>query len=122
MRRQAWLENVPTVLTLSQKFGARDAGEDLEVVLRIQQAGWPVWYNARMLLYHEIPDSRLTRQYLVTLCKGIGLSRYHTRMLSFAAWQRPFMVLPYAANDIKKNNPAYAALPSSGHHRYRHCQ
>ena len=102
VRQQAWLDNIPEERTLAEKFGEREAGEDLEVVLRIQQAGWPVWYNARMLMYHDIPDNRLTRKYLVTLCRGIGLSRYHTRMLSFVPWKRPFMVLPYALNDVRK--------------------
>ncbi|NJM98761.1 MAG: glycosyltransferase family 2 protein [Phormidesmis sp. RL_2_1] len=102
VRRQAWLDNVPEERTLAEKFGEREAGEDLEVVLRIQRAGWAVWYNAKMLMYHEIPPHRLTKAYLIQLCRGIGLSRYHTRMLSFAAWQRPFMVLPYALNDVRK--------------------
>ncbi|MEN8444029.1 MAG: hormogonium polysaccharide biosynthesis glycosyltransferase HpsE [Cyanobacteria bacterium J06555_13] len=102
VRRQAWLDNVPEERTLADKFGEREAGEDLEVVLRIQQAGWSVWYNANMWMHHEIPGSRLTRQYLITLCRGIGLSRYHTRMLSFSPWKRPFMVLPYALNDVRK--------------------
>lgn len=102
VRRQAWLENVPKERTLAEKFGDREAGEDLEVVLRIQRAGWPVWYNANMWMHHEIPGTRLTRQYLIALCKGIGLSRYHTRMLSFSPWQRPLMVLPYALNDCRK--------------------
>ena len=102
VRRRAWLENVPEERILAEKFGDREAGEDLEVVLRIQRAGWPVWYNANMWMHHEIPGSRLTRAYLTTLCKGIGLSRYHTRMLSFAPWQRPFVILPYALNDTRK--------------------
>ncbi|MBE9062450.1 glycosyltransferase family 2 protein [cf. Phormidesmis sp. LEGE 11477] len=102
VRRQAWLDNVPKERRLAKKFGNREAGEDLEAVIRIQQAGWPIWYNPRMCIYHEIPEHRLTRSYLTTLCWGIGLSRYHTRMLSFARWKRPFMVLPYAANDLKK--------------------
>lgn len=102
VRRQAWLDNVPEERTLAEKFGEREAGEDLEVVLRIQQAGWPVWYNAEMWMHHEIPGSRLTRAYLIRLCRGIGLSRYHTRMLSFSPWQRPLMVLPYAINDARK--------------------
>jgi glycosyltransferase involved in cell wall biosynthesis len=102
VRRRAWLENVPEERTLAEKFGEREAGEDLEVVLRIQRAGWPVWYNARMVMHHEIPSNRLTRAYLIKLCLGIGLSRYHTRMLSFAPWQRPLMLLPYALNDMRK--------------------
>ncbi len=102
VRRQAWLDNVPEERRLADKFGHREAGEDLEAVLRIQQASWQIWYNAQMWMYHEIPPSRLTRSYLTTLCWGIGLSRYHTRMLSFARWKRPWMVLPYAVNDLKK--------------------
>ena len=102
VRRQAWLDNIPEERSLSEKFGEREAGEDLEVVLRIQQAGWPVWYNPHMLMYHDIPGHRLTRKYLVALCRGIGLSRYHTRMLSFVPWKRPFVVLPYALNDVRK--------------------
>lgn len=102
VRRQAWLDNVPKERVLADKFGEREAGEDLEAVLRIQRAGWSVWYNAQMWMHHEIPASRLTYDYLTTLCWGIGLSRYHTRMLSFARWKRPLMVLPYAANDLKK--------------------
>jgi hypothetical protein len=73
-----------------------------QVVLRIQRAGWPVWYNARMVIHHEIPASRLTREYLIKLCWGIGLSRYHTRMLSSVPWQGSLMLLPYALNDIRK--------------------
>ncbi|MEO1621203.1 MAG: hormogonium polysaccharide biosynthesis glycosyltransferase HpsE [Cyanobacteria bacterium J06632_3] len=102
VRRQAWLDNVPEERTLAEKFGDREAGEDLEVVLRIQRAGWDVWYNAEMWMHHDIPGNRLTRTYLITLFRGIGLSRYHTRMLSFSPWQRPLMVLPYAANDVRK--------------------
>ncbi|MGB3292294.1 MAG: hormogonium polysaccharide biosynthesis glycosyltransferase HpsE [Phormidesmis sp.] len=102
VRRQAWLDNVPEQRALAEKFGEREAGEDLEVVLHIQRAGWPVWYNPHMMMHHEIPGSRLTRAYLVRLCRGIGLSRYHTRMLSFSPWKRPLMVVPYAINDVRK--------------------
>ena len=102
VRRQAWLENIPDRRSLVEKFGERQAGEDLEMVLHIQQAGWDVWYNAHMWMHHEIPENRLTRAYLIKLCRGIGLSRYHTRMLSFAPYQRPFVLLPYALNDIRK--------------------
>ncbi|MEM9149693.1 MAG: hormogonium polysaccharide biosynthesis glycosyltransferase HpsE [Cyanobacteria bacterium P01_F01_bin.3] len=102
VRRQAWLDNVPAHRTLSEKFGDREAGEDLEVVLRIQKAGWAVWYNAQMWMYHDIPGHRLTRKYLLTLFKGIGLSRYHTRMLSLNPWKRPVWVVLYALNDIRK--------------------
>ncbi len=102
VRRQAWIENVPKDRVLAEKFGNREAGEDLEVVLYIQQAGWQVWYNAEMWMYHDIPEHRLTRKYLITLFTGIGLSRYHTRMLSLSFWRRPLMLPLYMLNDMRK--------------------
>ncbi len=102
VRRQAWLDNVPDDLVMTQKIGQREAGEDLEVVLHIQNSGWEVWYNPYMRVSHRIPEHRLTRQYLVTLCRGIGLSRCYTRMLSIRLWQRPLMLIVYMANDLRK--------------------
>lgn len=102
VRRQAWLETVPSVLSLAGRIGDREAGEDLEVVLHIQNHGWEVWYNPAMRLYHRIPGSRLQRDYLLKLCRGIGLSRYRTRMLSVPPWKRPAMIPLYALNDGRK--------------------
>lgn len=102
VRRQAWLDHVPRVLSLSGPVGDREAGEDLEVVLHIQRAGWEVWYNPHMRLYHRIPERRLKRDYLIKLCRGIGLSRHRTRMLSFAWWQRPMVTPLYLINDLRK--------------------
>ncbi|NJL45759.1 MAG: glycosyltransferase [Leptolyngbyaceae cyanobacterium SM2_3_12] len=102
VRRRAWLDTVPEVLSLGGKIGARAAGEDLEVVLYIQRQGWEVWYNPAMRLYHKIPGNRLKRDYLVRLCRGIGLSRHRTRMLSFPLWKRPLVTPLYWFNDGRK--------------------
>ena len=103
VRRQAWLDNVPEQGVLSGRTGkSMLTGEDLEAVLHIQSAGWEVWYNPSMRLYHCIPGRRLKRDYLLSLCRGIGLSRHRTRMLSFAVWQRPIMLFVYWLNDIRK--------------------
>ncbi|MGD1856534.1 MAG: hormogonium polysaccharide biosynthesis glycosyltransferase HpsE [Leptolyngbyaceae cyanobacterium] len=103
VRRQAWLDNVPEELILTGRTSTSMlTGEDTESLLHIQRAGWEVWYNPDMRLQHKIPRTRLTRQYLHGLCRGIGLSRYRTRMLSVAAWQRPLMLGLYMANDIRK--------------------
>ena len=103
VRRQAWLDNVPENGVLSGRTGkSMLTGEDLEAVLHIQGAGWEVWYNPSMRLYHCIPGNRLKRGYLISLCRGIGFSRHRTRMLSFSAWQRPIMILVYMLNDIRK--------------------
>ena len=103
VQRQAWLDNVPPELVLTGRTNTSMlTGEDTESILHIQRAGWQVWYNPQMRLQHQIPSARLTRQYLQKLCHGIGLSRYRTRMLSTATWQRPLMLLLYMANDIRK--------------------
>ncbi|MBT9315000.1 hormogonium polysaccharide biosynthesis glycosyltransferase HpsE [Leptothoe spongobia] len=103
VRRQAWLDNVPEELVLTGRTSnSMLTGEDTESLLHIQQAGWEVWYNPQMRLEHQIPSTRLTRQYLHQLCRGIGLSRYRTRMLSIATWKRPGMLGLYMANDIRK--------------------
>lgn len=103
VRRQAWLDNVPEELVLTGRTSTSMlTGEDTESIIHIQRAGWDVWYNPQMRLQHQIPSTRLTRQYLQKLCRGIGLSRYRTRMLSLSHWQRLPMLLLYMANDIRK--------------------
>ncbi|MEM6251810.1 MAG: hormogonium polysaccharide biosynthesis glycosyltransferase HpsE [Cyanobacteria bacterium P01_D01_bin.156] len=103
VRRQAWLDNVPEELVLTGRTeNSMLTGEDTESILHIQKAGWEVWYNPDMRLQHQIPTTRLTRQYLQKLCRGIGLSRYRTRMLGYAPWQRLPMLLIYTGNDTRK--------------------
>lgn len=103
VRKQAWIDNVPKELILTGRTNeSMLTGEDTESILHIQQAGWEVWYNPQMRLQHRIPSSRLTRHYLQNLCRGIGFSRYRTRMLGTPPSQRPLMLLLYIANDIRK--------------------
>jgi len=102
VRRQAWLSVVDESAHLGVRIRNRDVAEDLEPVIQMQKAGWQIWYNPAMRLTHKIPRSRLEKAYLVSLMRGIGLSRFRTRMLTFASWQRPFMVWLYALNDLRK--------------------
>lgn len=103
VRKQAWCENVPKQLVLNHK--GRDAllaSEDLEAVLHIQLAGWEVWYNPDMHIYHQIPAWRLQREYLLRLIRCIGLSRHHIRMLRTQPLLRPLASLGYIFNDCRK--------------------
>ncbi|MEM9804389.1 MAG: hormogonium polysaccharide biosynthesis glycosyltransferase HpsE [Cyanobacteria bacterium P01_D01_bin.56] len=103
VKRQTWLEHVPQELVLTGRTATSMlTGEDTESILHIQQAGWEIWYNPHMRLQHQIPKTRLTRPYLQKLCRGIGLSRYRTRMLSCTPWQRLPMLLVYLVNDVRK--------------------
>jgi glycosyltransferase involved in cell wall biosynthesis len=103
VRKQAWCENVPKQLVLNHK--GRDAllaSEDLEAVLHIQLAGWEVWYNPDMHIYHQIPAWRLQKDYLLRLIRCVGLSRHHIRMLRTQPLLRPLASLGYIFNDCRK--------------------
>jgi glycosyltransferase involved in cell wall biosynthesis len=103
VRREAWLKQVPARLVLVGRVGGEMlASEEFEALLYIQNAGWQIWYNPEMVVYHCIPRQRLERAYLMGLCRGIGLSRYPIRMLSVAAWQQPLALVAYMLNDSRK--------------------
>lgn len=103
VRRDAWLNHVPQRLKLNHK--GKDAGlasEDLEVLIHIQQAGWEIWYNPAMVIYHRIPNSRLQRDYLLKLVRCIGLSRHRLRMMTLRHWQKAIFFPVYLANDLRR--------------------
>ncbi|MEC4893995.1 MAG: hormogonium polysaccharide biosynthesis glycosyltransferase HpsE [Oscillatoria sp. PMC 1051.18] len=103
VRKQAWCENVPEQPFLSGRSGKSILNsEDLEVVMYIQNAGWEVWYNSQMEIYHQIKRDRLTREYLLYLMRSTGLARHHIRMLRLKPWQRPLFFPLGLAKDLQK--------------------
>lgn len=103
VRKQAWLQSVPEKCILSGRIpGSMLTGEDTEVLGYIQQRGWEIWYNPDMKIIHKIPAHRLTRDYLISFMRGIGLSRYVTRMIGVKSWLKPFLSLAYLINDLLK--------------------
>ena len=103
VRRKAWLNAVPKRLFLNNKGkSAGLASEDLEAILLILKSGCEIWYNPDMVVHHDIPDGRLRKDYLVTLFRCVGLSRYHIRLLGQPKWKHPLAIPAYVANDIRK--------------------
>lgn len=103
VRKQAWLESVPSKLILTGRTTkSMVTSEDLEMLSYIQAKGWEIWYNPAMQIEHKIPSWRLEREYLIPFFRGIGLSRYVTRMLSVKLWQRPIATIAYMTNDLRK--------------------
>ena len=103
VRQEAWLQSVPEKSILSGRTSdLMLTGEDTETISYIQQAGWEIWYNPEMELVHKIPKDRLEKDYLISFFRGIGLSRYVTRMLGIKPWLKPLVWLAYTANDIRK--------------------
>ncbi|MDJ0696177.1 MAG: hormogonium polysaccharide biosynthesis glycosyltransferase HpsE [Mastigocoleus sp. MO_167.B18] len=103
VRRQAWLEGVPKKSILIGRItGNMLAGEDLEIFSYIQKLGWEIWYNPEMETYHQIPQWRLQKEYLLPFFRGIGLSRYVTRTINIQPWVKPLAFVAYMLNDLKK--------------------
>ena len=103
VRRQAWLESVPNQPILTGRVaGNMLTSEDLEMLSYIQKFGWEVWYNPEMEIYHKIPSSRLTQEYLIPFLRGIGFSRYVTRMVNIKPFYQPVATLAYMGNDLRK--------------------
>lgn len=103
VRRQAWLESIPqkTILT-GRTPGSMLTSEDLEMLCYIQKAGWEVWYNPLMEIYHKIPSFRLKKEYLLPFFRGIGFSRYITRTVNVKTYYKPLFFLAYMVNDLRK--------------------
>ncbi len=103
VRRNVWKNHVPKRLFLVGRVGSSMlAGEDAEALIYIYRAGWEIWYNPAMVVEHIIPHSRLERKYLISVMRGVGLSRSHLRLLLLKNWQRPFAFLLYLLNDGRK--------------------
>jgi hypothetical protein len=55
------------------------SGEDSELCLAIQIAGYQIYYDDRLKFKHFIEEKRLSRDYLQKLKKGMAESRFITR-------------------------------------------
>lgn len=103
VRREAWLQCVPKVPFLSGRTSESIlTGEDTEMLAHLQMAGWEIWHNPNMQIYHKIPYSRLERKYLLPMVKGIGLTRHHIRMIRTPTLIRPLFIPAYFMGDLWK--------------------
>jgi hypothetical protein len=57
---------------VDRRGSALSSGGDTEIVLRIDRAGWELWYDPAMELRHFIPRHRISHQYLCRLLHGMG--------------------------------------------------
>ncbi|MEB3281524.1 MAG: hormogonium polysaccharide biosynthesis glycosyltransferase HpsE [Lyngbya sp.] len=104
IRKQAWLNCVPErpFFTGVSAQCLNNKGEDIEILSYLRKAGWEIWHNPQMKVDHYIPDSRLQKSYLLKLLRGIGLSRYYTRMLQLPTWKKPLFTFIYLVSDFRK--------------------
>jgi glycosyltransferase involved in cell wall biosynthesis len=104
IRKEAWLKSVPTEQQIVGVSGSSvlTKCEDVEMLSYLLYDGWELWFNKDMHMDHIIPQSRLTKDYIMRFFKGVGLSRYQTRMIAYQKWQRPIVAPLYFANDLRK--------------------
>ncbi|NER79574.1 MAG: glycosyltransferase, partial [Leptolyngbya sp. SIO1D8] len=103
VHRKAWIQAIPNNPFLVGRVGTSMLpGEDSEILIYLYRAGWEIWHNPVMKIEHYIPSSRLQSAYLREILLGVGLCRYHLRMLILPRWQRPIMTLIYILSDVLK--------------------
>ena len=104
IRRKIWLECVPSSLVLKGPQGndLSMKGEDIEALMHIKRAGWEIWYNSEMQIFHHIPKTRFEKAYLKKFFQGIGQSRFYTRTIGLSRYQKPLIVFLYMVNDFRK--------------------
>lgn len=72
VKAAAWRQCVPEIPALAGVCGnsLSAKGEDVETLSYIRKAGYPIWYNPRMVIWHDVLKERLSRDYLFRLFPG----------------------------------------------------
>lgn len=93
VRKKAWCSSVPSKLTLIGRVNnSMIGGEDWEALIYIYKAGWEIWYNPTMHIYHQIPAWRLQRDYLLSLIHGSCLSSCPLLMIGTKFYEKPIIL------------------------------
>ncbi len=86
LEQSGWLENQ----FLTDRIGKKlTSGGDSEIVLRILNAGYELWYTPNCMLHHVITASRISEAYLVNMCIGFGLAAPY---IAAMRWYRSVLV------------------------------
>lgn len=73
---------------LSDREGKKlSSGGDSEIVLRILNAGYELWYTPNCVLRHFIPAKRISETYLVKMTYGLGTAAPYIAILR---WNRSY--------------------------------
>lgn len=69
LEQSGWLEQQ---FLMGRNGNQLTAGDDSEIVLRILNAGYELWYTPNCVLHHFIPTKRISETYLVQMTYGFG--------------------------------------------------
>jgi glycosyltransferase involved in cell wall biosynthesis len=104
VRRQAWLESVPTQPIFKGRVGNLLVGaEDYEQLLYMHGRGWEIWYNPAQQVDHQIPSWRLEKDYLLTISRACGLPTCQLRLINAKTWQKPLIVFRIILSNLSRS-------------------
>lgn len=75
------------------------SGEDTAIVIRAHQLGYDCRYEPQLVIYHRLPASRSSLDYLLRLYEGIGRGQASMRPLLDARARNPALALLIALKD-----------------------
>ncbi len=103
VRKPVWKAHVPEKLALLGRLGkSMLSGDDYEVLIHIHKANWEIWYNPQMHSYHQIPKSRLEKDYLIKLARGCGLCIFQLRLINLQNWQKPILMVRVFLGNLRR--------------------
>lgn len=103
VRKQVWLETVPSYPTLKGRIGGSMlGGEDYEPLLYMYKAGWQIWYHPDLHSYHQIPYWRLEKDYLLSISRGCGLATCQLRLINAKFWQKPIVIIRTLLGNLRR--------------------
>jgi glucosyl-dolichyl phosphate glucuronosyltransferase len=87
LQQSGWLKKQ----LLSDREGKElSSGGDSEIVLRILNAGYELWYTPNCVLHHFIPAKRISETYLIKMTYGLGTAAPYIAILrwnhSYGNW------------------------------------
>ena len=102
--RTALLRTIFTDAHLAHKITGRKgksliSGEDTAIVIRAHQLGFACRYEPQLMIYHRLPASRTSLDYLLRLYEGIGRGQASMRPLLDAKARNPLLALLIAVKD-----------------------
>lgn len=83
LRSEAWTQLYESGFNplLSSRIGKTlMSGEESEVLLLIQLAGWSIYYDPTLQIQHFMPSARLKWSYFLRLKKGVGATAIYLNM------------------------------------------
>lgn len=103
VRRQAWLDCVPSEPALTGKLpGLFIQGDDYEPLLYLHNHQWAILYNPSLKTLHKIPKQRFEREYLLALARGCGLATCQLALITTETWRKPLIALRIFLGSLRR--------------------